>query len=195
MRSRFLAGIEELGHRWGWYFALGTLLIILGVIATSFAFLTTVASVIVFGWVLVFAGIALGVQAFMMGRWSGFLLSAAAATLSVITGFMLLRAPLAGAAVVTLLVASFLLISGIFRAVSAIAMQFPNWGWSLASGIVTFALGGLLASGWPQTSLWFLGLYVGIDLIVHGFAWCMFAISVHRIARDIDLESGERRVA
>src|SRR5512144_2201653 len=92
VRSRFQAGIEELGQRWGWYFALGTVLIALGAIATSFAFATTVASVVVFGWILLFAGVALGILSFMTGRWSGFLLSAAAGVLSVITGIMLLRA-------------------------------------------------------------------------------------------------------
>src|SRR6266576_1742644 len=97
MRSRFRTGIDELGHRWGWYFALGIVLMVLGVAAATYAYYTTVASVLVFGWILLVAGVALGFLSFMTGRWSGFLLSLSAGILSAITGIMLLRAPVAGA--------------------------------------------------------------------------------------------------
>jgi uncharacterized membrane protein HdeD (DUF308 family) len=193
-RSRFGAGIEELGTKWGWYFALGTVLIVLGAVAASFAYMTTVASVIVFGWLLLFAGVTLGVLSFMTGRWSGFLLALAAGVLSVITGIMLIRAPLAGAASLTLVIAVFLLVTGIFRAVSSVVMRFPTWGWSLVSGLIALALGAILLAGWPQISVWFLGFYVGIDLIAHGFAWCMFALGVRGFARELGGRT-ERRAA
>src|SRR5215471_1530184 len=118
IRSRFQAGIEELGHRWGGYFALGALLIVLGIFASSYAYYTTVASVMVFGWVLVLAGVTLSVMSVMSGKWSGFLLALAAGILSLITGIMVLRAPLSGAATLTLLIAMFLGVDGIFRVVS-----------------------------------------------------------------------------
>jgi uncharacterized membrane protein HdeD (DUF308 family) len=195
IRSRFQAGIEELGHRWGGYFALGALLIVLGIFASSYAYYTTVASVMVFGWVLVLAGVTLSVLSVMSGKWSGFLLALAAGILSLIAGIMVLRAPLSGAATLTLLIAMFFGVTGIFRAVSSIVMQFPNWGWSLLSGIVSIVLAGLLVGNWPQVSLWFLGLYVGIDLIVHGFAWCMFALSVRGLSREIEEERRTPRAA
>lgn len=183
IRTPLDAVIEELGRMWGWYLALGVGLIALGVGAATFALYTTVASVVVFGWVLLFAGIALGVFSFLIGRWSGFLLSLATAILSVVTGLTMLRAPVSGAAALTLVIASFLLVSGMFRAIGSAAMRFPNWGWSAASGIVGVLLGAILFAEWPQISLWFLGFYVGIDLIMHGVAWCMFATSVRNIAR------------
>ena len=61
MSYRFQAGLEELHDRWGWYFALGLALVVLGVAASSWAYLTTVASVFVFGWFLLFAGVTLGI--------------------------------------------------------------------------------------------------------------------------------------
>src|SRR5262245_24060795 len=185
LRSRFTAGIDELGHRWGWHLLLGAILVALGVIVASYAYYATVASVIVFGWVMIFAGITLGVLSFTTGKWSGFLLSMFAGILSAITGVMLLRAPLSGAAALTLVIASFLLVSGIFRMTSSLAIQFPNWGWSFASGIVSILLGGLLLANWPGVSLWFLGFYLGVDLVVHGVAWSMFAFSEHHAAREL----------
>src|SRR5262245_52330102 len=136
LRNRFRAGIEELGHRWGWHLLLGTIIIALGVIVAAYAYYSTVVSVIMFGWVMIFAGITLGILSFTQGEWSGFLLSMFAGILSVITGVMLLRAPLSGAAALTLVIASFLLVSGIFRMTSSLAMQFPNWGWTFGSGII-----------------------------------------------------------
>jgi uncharacterized membrane protein HdeD (DUF308 family) len=196
LRSRFRAGIEELGHRWGWHLLLGTILIALGVIVAAYAYYATIASVITFGWVMVFAGITLGILSFTTGEWSGFLLSLFAGILTGITGVMLLRAPLSGAAALTLVIASFLLVSGVFRITSALAMQFPNWGWSFASGIVSIVLGGLLLANWPGVSLWFLGFYLGIDLIAHGAAWSMFAFSERHAVRALHrYEEGRERPA
>lgn len=186
VRRRFHAGIEELGHNWGWYLAFGIMLVVLGLLATSYALLASVASVIVLGWVLVFAGGTLVLLSFASGRWSGFLISLSAGILSAITGVVLLRAPLSGVAALTLVIATYLMVTGVFRAVSSAVMLFPNWGWSLLSGLVTVALGGALVAAWPAVSAWFLGIYVGIDLMVHGFAWCMFAMSIHNLERQLE---------
>jgi uncharacterized membrane protein HdeD (DUF308 family) len=183
LRDRFQAGIEEIRHKWGWYLALGVVLIALGVAAVSYAFYTTVASVFLLGWILLASGITLSIMSFLTGRWSGFLLSLATGILSIITGVLLLRAPLSSAAVLTLLIASFLLVGGIFRIISAAVMRFPNWGWAVLSGITALFLGGVLYAGWPTISLWFLGFYVGIDLMVHGFSWSMFALSIRNLPR------------
>jgi uncharacterized membrane protein HdeD (DUF308 family) len=185
----FLMGLAELSHRWGWYLALGILLMILGALAAGSAISTTVLSVIALGWILVFAGAVLSILSFLIGRWSGFLLSLAAGVFSLITGATMLRAPLAGAASLTLVLSLFFLIGGIYRAITSTAMRFPYWGWSLFSGIVSIALGAFLIRGWPTISLWFLGLYIGIDLVIHGFAWCMFALRIRVIEpelRDLD---------
>src|SRR5215467_1150989 len=195
IRDRFHAGLEEVSHRWGWYLALGIALIILGAIAVSDAYIATVASVFVFGWILIAGGVLLGFMSFLTGKWSGFLLALAAGILVFITGVMMLRAPLAGAATLTLLILAFFIVEGIYRAIASIALRFPNWGWSLASGIVSIVLGGILLAGWPQISFWFVGLLVGIDLIVHGFSWCMFAMRVHDLARVVRGERRERPAA
>ncbi|MCC6271882.1 MAG: hypothetical protein IT572_00320, partial [Deltaproteobacteria bacterium] len=59
--------------------------------------------------------------------------------------------------------------------------KFPNWGWACFGGLITLALGILLWQGWPATGLWFIGLYVGIDLIFHGWSWVMFALNARKL--------------
>jgi uncharacterized membrane protein HdeD (DUF308 family) len=88
-----------------------------------------------------------------------------------------------------------LIAAGIYRSVASIVMRFPNWGWSLLSGIVAIALGFMLVRNWQSTSLYFLGLAVGIDLILHGLAWITFSTRVHRLAGEVGITDTDRRAA
>jgi uncharacterized membrane protein HdeD (DUF308 family) len=194
-RSHFRAALAEVDRKWGWYFALGLFLILLGSVATTAAVATTVLSVVVLGWILLGAGAALVLLSFLTGKWSGFLLTLAAGALSAIAGVIMLRSPLSGAASITLMIGTILIAAGIFRAVASIVMKFPNWGWALLSGIASFALGALLLRNWQISSLVFLGLYIGIDLIVHGFSWLMFSLRVHSLAGELGVRETERRAA
>jgi hypothetical protein len=38
--------------------------------------------------------------------------------------------------------------------------------------------GGLILAEWPGSSLWVIGVFVGIDLLFHGWAWVFLALSV-----------------
>ena len=53
----------------------------------------------------------------------------------------------------------------------------------------------MLVRGWQSTSLWFLGLVIGIDLIVHGFSWIMFSLSIHNLAGDLGITEADRPAA
>ena len=193
-RDRFRNGLAELSSNWGWYFALGLFLVVLGVLASGMAVATTMLSVIVLGWILVGAGAGLVLLSFLTGRWSGFLLSLAAGVLSIIAGFDMLRYPVSSAVAVTMIIGTVLVVAGIFRSVASIAMRFPNWGWALLSGITAFVLGAILLENW-QTGLWFLGFAVGIDLILHGISWMTFSLGIHRLAADLEITRADRRAA
>jgi len=194
-RSRFRTGLAEVDRKWGWYLALGIFLTVLGVIASGMAVATTLLSVVILGWILLGAGAGLVVLSFLTGRWSGFLLSLAAGILSIIAGVTMLSHPVSGAVVITLMLGTILIAAGIYRSIGSIVMQFPNWGWSLVSGIVTLALGLMLVRNWLSASLYFLGLVVGIDLILHGFAWITFSTRVHRLAAEMGITDADRRAA
>jgi uncharacterized membrane protein HdeD (DUF308 family) len=194
--NRLGAGLlAELDSKRGWYLALGVFLIILGVLASGMAVVTTLISVMALGWVLILAGAAMTVLSFLTGKWSGFLLTLAAGILSIIAGATILNSPVAGAVVVTLVISAVLIAAGLYRLAASMVMQFPNWGWSAFSGFVSLALGLMLASSWRTASLWFIGLYVGIDLIIHGFAWIMFSTRVHSVASQLQISEEDRRRA
>jgi uncharacterized membrane protein HdeD (DUF308 family) len=162
------AGLDEIHDSWGWFVAFGIGLILLGAICLLSQVTATLITVLTIGWLLVMGGVFALIQAFRVRSWSGFFLYLLSALLRGFTGYLLIRYPLAGELSLTLVLASFFIVGGIFRAVGAGTLQFPQWGWSLFSGIVSVALGIMLLTKLPVVGLWFIGLAVGIDFILDG---------------------------
>lgn len=191
-RTRFRSALAEMDQKWGWYFALGAFLTVLGVIACGMAITATLVTIAALGWIMLAAGAALILLSFLTGKWSGFLLALAAGVLVAITGIAMLNSPVSAAAAITLMVGTILMAAGIYRSAASIVMQFPNWAWSLISGIASFVLGAMLLNRWQTASLYFLGLYVGLDLIFHGISWIMFSLKVHHLAGELEVDELDR---
>src|SRR5271154_3229194 len=62
----------EMIHNWVLFPAFGIVLLLLGVAAVVRSVSARVASMVFFGWLLVFAGLIEFVDAFMVGQWAGF---------------------------------------------------------------------------------------------------------------------------
>jgi uncharacterized membrane protein HdeD (DUF308 family) len=169
---------HELVQYWGWFLAFGIGLLVLGVAAVARAVTATVASMLFFGWLLVFAsGIEIA-QAVMVGHWAGFFHHLLAAILFGVTGLLLVTRPVISAEVVTVVMAMFFMIGGLFQLIGSLAVALPGWGWQAADGIITFILGALVLAQWPASGLWVIGLFVGIDLIFYGGAWIALALGL-----------------
>lgn len=182
MSTGAFAGLAaELRRNWGWLLALGICLLILGIIALLDSIFVTVISMLFFGWILVIAGIVEGVQAFRHRSGGHLFLHLLNAALAIVVGALLLRRPLAGAVVMTLLLAMYFAVAGIFRIVAALSVRVPGWGWALFNGIVTLILGILIWARWPVSGLWVIGLFIGIDLIIVGWSQVMTATAVRAL--------------
>jgi uncharacterized membrane protein HdeD (DUF308 family) len=168
-------------HRW-WFLALGIVMVICGSIAIGWACITTVTVAVawLFGFLMLGSGIAEIINAFWVGRWSGTVAHLILGALYTLVGFMIIDQPENAAVQLTLLIALFLIISGIFRIIYAISERFAGWTWVMLNGLVTFLLGLLIYKQWPSSSLWVIGLFVGIDLILNGWAWIMLSIELQR---------------
>jgi len=163
--------INEAHKLWGWYVALGIALILLGVYALWAETFATLASVVALGVVLVIAGVAQLIGAFMARGAGHVILLLLGGALEIIVGLMLLQHPVAGALTITLLLAAVFVFGGVFRFISALWLQFPHYGWVAASGAVSFILGVLLWMQWPISAFWFIGFAVGLNFIFAGVAW------------------------
>jgi hypothetical protein len=101
-----LTVLEHLRKSWGWFLALGIVLVVLGVIALTFIPAATLGSVIVLGWLMFVSGILEGVYAFHARSWGGVLVHVLGAVLGVIVGLLVVTHPVAGALVWTMLFAA-----------------------------------------------------------------------------------------
>ena len=179
----FVAGLERVRKAWGWFLVLGILLMILGGVCVGKAQTATTFSILALGWVLAISGVLWLICAFRSATWHGFFLHLLNAIIRVVTGYLLLRHPDAGAAGVTMVLASLFIVGGLFRAVGAGTIQFPRWGWTAFSGIVSIFLGVFLLTTWPAATTYFIGMAIGIDLIFDGSALVGFAGAIHSLPK------------
>jgi len=176
-----LTEIEAVRRNWGWFLALGIALVALGVFALVAAEITTLASVLLFGWLVLFGGVFEAVAAFWARHWSGFFLHLLVGVLYVVVGLLMIGHPVAVAAGLTLLLVALFLTGGMFRIVAAAMLRYPGWGWSVLDGAISLVLAVLIWANWPESSLLVIGTFVGIALVFRGWAWVMFAQAVRRL--------------
>jgi len=176
----FSSAWPEYRHNWGWFLALGIISILLGTIALVDSVAVTVISMIFFGWILVIWAIFEAIQIIRHRRGWHVLLHTLNAVLSLVVGLMLIRNPVGGALIITLLLAAYFTVSGIFRIVAALTLRTPEWGWTLTSGVISLILGILVWDRWPVNALWIIGFFIGIHLIFTGWAEVMLALAVRR---------------
>ena len=94
---------EELEQHWRRFVVLGAALIVLGVVALGSVGIATMASVFVFSWVLVVAGILETIHAWRVRGWSGFTRHLLGGVLSCVVGGLIVANPAAGMLSLTLL--------------------------------------------------------------------------------------------
>ncbi len=176
--SPFAHELQLLQKHWCWFLALGIAMVVLGMIAIGDAVIATVAATVLFGFLLLTGGIAQIVSSFWSGKWSGTLLHLLIGILYVIVGWMLIDRPESSAIQLTLIIAFFLIFSGIFRMVYAMSERITGWGWVLLNGAVSMLLGFLVYKQWPYSGMWIIGLFVGIELIFNGWAWVMLSLAL-----------------
>lgn len=164
----------------GIFLGIGLALIALGSLAIYSAIFATFASVVFFGWLLVFAGFIQFGHALYSRGWEGFLLGLLLGLLSLAAGALIIANPLTGAIALTLLLSFLFIAQGILRITLALVKKFEHWGWVLASGILGVLLGVLILMQWPYAALYIIGLFVGIDLIFNGWALIMLSMMVRK---------------
>jgi uncharacterized membrane protein HdeD (DUF308 family) len=182
MTASAFTGGESDGNVRGWVIFAGITLLVLGTVAVIYDVTATLASVFLFGWLLMLAGATQIVHAFQVRTWSGFFLYLLDGIIRATVGTLLVVYPESGALTLTLVLSFYFIVGGLFKTFGSMVLQFPSWGWSVASGLVSVALGVMLAMQWPVSGQWFIGFAVGFDLILYGWALLMFAAAVKKLS-------------
>lgn len=170
--------LEALRGNWLWFVILGIVLIVLGFAVLGYPVVASLAVEMTIGILLVIAGVGEAIGAFWIRRWSGFFLHLLSGVLSIVVGVLFLTRPASGLGALTLVVASFFLVSGVFKIVVAVGYRFAHWGWPVLSGAIDIILGVLILADWPGSALWVLGLFLGINLIFRGVNWIGLGLAI-----------------
>jgi len=175
--------LHALRNQWWCFLLLGLALVVIGSLCIAEPFVPSIASVVVLGFLLIAAGIMQVVSSFWAGKWSGMLLHMLIGVLYGVVGYMIVDAPGLSMLLLTKFIAIFLIVSGLFRSVSALFLRFHDWGWVLLNGVVTLLLGIIINRQMPEAALWVIGLFIGIEMIFNGWSWVMLAIGLKTIAK------------
>ncbi len=147
----------------------GIVFILLGIAGIAFPPFMTVASVVFVSWLLLFAGISAAFFTWQTDRsdWMGWLKSFAL----ILVSLYMLFSPLGGAATLGLLF-SIYFFTDAFAGIGLAMNMKPAKGWWiwLLNALLSLGLGIFFLLGWPFSSIYLVGLFVGISLIFDGIA-------------------------
>jgi uncharacterized membrane protein HdeD (DUF308 family) len=167
----------------GWSVALAVLMILAGILAIISPLIAGVVIVYVVAWTAIFNGVAQLVYAFRAHTGGRMILEILLGLLYIVAGVFILLHPGGGLLALTLVIACFLLVYGVFALVLAFQLKpHSGWGWVLFDAIVTILLGVLIWAHWPMNSEWVVGTLVGISFIASGVSRLMLSLAVQKLA-------------
>jgi uncharacterized membrane protein HdeD (DUF308 family) len=177
--------ITAFARNWGWFLLWGIALIVLGALAICYTTFSTLLSVIMLGVVISVGGVFIIIDTFSFWwrKWSGFFLHLLMGILYLVVGYMLIYGPVAASVSITLILAIFYIVLGVFRIVTSLSLRTPRWGWNLFNGIIALLLGLLIFEQWPMSGLYIIGLFVGIDLLFTGWAYVMAGLGARALMK------------
>jgi uncharacterized membrane protein HdeD (DUF308 family) len=166
-----------------WYMIQGILMMVAGLVALLFPLVSSVAVILLLGWLLIISGILQGISLIGASNVPHFWLQLISVVLSIVIGLMFLNDPGGGLVALTLLLVVFFIVGGMARIVFALTIRpLSDWGWVLASGIIGVLLGIYLFASLPITAAWILGLLFGIQLLSEGAALTYMTWNIRSVA-------------
>jgi len=182
------APLRRLPHRRAaapWFIVEGVLLIVLGVLAAALPGWAGVAGALVFGWVLIMAGLFGLVAIFGSRHHVNQALGVVSALVALAAGGLIVWNPLVGAVTLALFIAAYLLIDGVALIGLGLDQRkraARGWPWLIVSGVIDIALAlAILAMGAGMDAT-LLGFLIALDLIVAGIALAALGLHARRAA-------------
>ncbi len=164
----------------------GILSVIFGFIGLYMSTMMTITTILILGIFILIVGIVFLVESFSAPDWQGKLLNLGLSILYIGAGVVTITNPVGAAVWFTLFLAIFLAMIGLLRIIMAfqIKSQTRAWAWVAFGGVLNILLGVLVYMGWPESGLWVIGMFISIELIIHGFN----AIVLSRIVKKTQKE-------
>jgi uncharacterized membrane protein HdeD (DUF308 family) len=166
----------------GWFIGMAVVFILLGMMAIIEPGVAGLAVTILVGWLLIFGGGAHLVAAFSGGGAGRVIWQVLIGIVYILGGVYSLTHPLLALGTLTLLLGVIILTEGVFEVISYFRMRGEGGsGWLLVNALITLLLGGLIWFHWPSSSVWAIGILVGVNLLMTGISRLMFGLAAREL--------------
>jgi len=158
----------------------GILLLLLGILGIALPEIISLGAVALIATLLIFGGFLWGVHTFYFSARK--VMDWIKPALLLLTGALVATHPAAGIAIVGLLLSMYLFLDafGSFAMAQDIHPM-RGWGWMVFNGIVSLLLALLFLIGWPETTMWLVGIYISISLILDGGALIAIGLAIKKL--------------
>jgi len=170
---------ESIQKSSGLIIATGILLILLGIFAMGSPLVAGLSLALMVGIMLILGG--LGQMFFALKAGKG-LFTFSLGLLTLVIGTYMINQPGAVLASLTLFLAIYLIISGIFEVMMSFQFRpVKGWWWAMFSGIVSMLLGFMIWNQFPLSGAWAIGIVVGIRMFFSGLTYLMLGLASRQL--------------
>ncbi|MGA2429413.1 MAG: DUF308 domain-containing protein [Candidatus Acidiferrum sp.] len=170
----------------GWFIGMAVVFILLGMMAIIEPGVAGLAVTILVGWLLIFGGVAHLIAAFSGGGAGRVLWQILIGVVYIVGGVYFLMHPLLGLGTLTLFLALIILTEAVFEIIAYFRIRGESGsGWFLVNALITLLLGGLIWFHWPSSSVWAIGILVGVNLLMTGFSRLMFGLAARNLVNRV----------
>ncbi len=168
VRYSVLLGSGELLEKFSKYSKIyGVVFLILGLVGIFFPAVMSLSTALFYGWLLILASFAIGLHTWQTNKkdWLGWLKS----MVLLMVGILIILNPMVGVAALGILFAVYFLMDAFASMALALEIK-PSKGWWLSSlnGVLSLVIGIYLIVSWPVSSLFLIGIFVGVSLFFDG---------------------------
>jgi uncharacterized membrane protein HdeD (DUF308 family) len=160
----------------------GVIFLLFGLIGIFYPTLMSLTTAYFVAWLFIFSGILIGYHTIKNDKkdWLGWL----KAFIYILTGVLVTIYPVSGVAALGIILAIHFFMDG-FASI-ALAFQLKGekrWWLILLNGILSLILGVIFLTGWPFSSLVYVGMYVGISLFFNGIVLLSMGSAVKELEK------------
>ncbi len=165
-----------------WLKIFGIVFILGGIAALAVPAIAGITIELLLGWLFFAGGCIQSAAAWATRKHKSFWFEMLWAILFVFVGLWLLLRPVEGVQALAFIVGALFLVEAIVKMIFSWQWRGePNIGWILISGILSFIIGMVMLSGWPQQSATFIGLLIGINLLASGIAILLLGFKIKAV--------------
>ncbi len=171
----------EVTRDWSWLLGLGVLFVIFGFLGLSTVVGVTLISIVFIGLMFLIGGVAQSIDVFKSKQWKVAVWHGLIALFYFLGGCLIVWDPLLASTIITALIAWTLILIGIVRLVMALSLHgTPGWIFTLISSVAAIILGGIILMQWPLSSLWVIGLFISIELLLNGLHYVILSFAIRK---------------